>query len=324
MNAPRSGTGGGEIEVESFPVLVLRDGTDALEATFVPSLNMLCCSLRHHGVELLAQNAGVETYAQRGKTMGIPLLYPWANRLGGFGYEVAGRAVRVPRDPQRIALDPNGLPIHGIIGGRIRWDALPRERGSRLTARLRWGEGAAELFEVFPFRHELEYDAELGAGRLEISVAVHACAGDPVPVAFGFHPYLSPPNASRIDWLVELPEMRHLKLDDRQIPLGPDGPAQPARRLRLDDVAFDDGFDEVREPARFAVHGGAHRIALELLEGYPCAQVYAPPTRELICFEPMTAPTDALRNVRSLRVLEPGERYRARFAVRLIGEDAGD
>ena len=41
-------------------------------------------SLRHRGDELLAQNAGVDAYAERGKTMGIPLLYPWANRLAGF------------------------------------------------------------------------------------------------------------------------------------------------------------------------------------------------------------------------------------------------
>ena len=47
-----------------------------LEATFVPGAGMLCCSLRHRGEELLAQNAGVDVYAERGKTMGIPLLYP--------------------------------------------------------------------------------------------------------------------------------------------------------------------------------------------------------------------------------------------------------
>jgi aldose 1-epimerase len=64
-----------------FATVCLRDETTPLEATFVPGAGMICSSLRHRGDELLAQNAGVAAYARRGKTMGIPLLYPWANRL---------------------------------------------------------------------------------------------------------------------------------------------------------------------------------------------------------------------------------------------------
>jgi galactose mutarotase-like enzyme len=56
----------------------------------------------------------VEAYARNGKTMGIPLLYPWANRLAGFQYSLAGRTVHVPRDTNRVAVDQNGLPIHGV------------------------------------------------------------------------------------------------------------------------------------------------------------------------------------------------------------------
>jgi aldose 1-epimerase len=39
--------------------------------------------------------------------------------------------------------------------------------------------------------------------------------------------------------------------------------------------------------------------------------VYAPPGRNFICFEPMTAPTDALRSGTGLTVLAPGDSYRA-------------
>src|SRR5271165_2803189 len=96
----------------SLATVCLRDEQAPLEATFVPGAGMICSSLRHNGDELLAQNAGVGAYAERGKTMGIPLLYPWANRLADFQYTVAGLTVQVPHDPTRIALDDNGLPIH--------------------------------------------------------------------------------------------------------------------------------------------------------------------------------------------------------------------
>lgn len=296
----------------------LRDEEGSLEATFVPGAGMLCSSLRHQGVELLAQNAGVAAYAERGKTMGIPLLYPWANRLGGFHYSVAGREVVLPHDSALIALDGNGLPIHGVIGGRLQWQ-LSRDAhqdAQTVTAELSWSTSQAGRFELFPFRHDLRYEARLRGGRLEIELSVHACGSDVVPVAFGFHPYLSLPGAPRERWLVELPAMRRLELDTQQLPKGP-GPECPARSFTLAEQAFDNGFDSVGEGARFTVSSAGRRISLELREGYPCAQVYTPAGAQFICFEPMTAPTNSLGDGTGLRVLEPGERYRCCFSVQI-------
>lgn len=297
----------------------LRDEEAALEARFVPAAGMLCCSLRHRGDELLAQNAGVAAYAELGKTMGIPLLYPWANRLAGFEYAAAGRTVAVPHTLSRVRVDGNGLPIHGVIGGLLEWELMGASAASAvdtqsLTARLSWSEERPERFAVFPFRHDLQYEARLAGARLEIWVTVHACGADAVPVAFGFHPYLSLPGLAREQWLVELPAMRHLALDASQIPLG-SGERQPARRFELAEREFDDGFDALASLERFAVSGGGRRVTLEFLEGYPCAQLFAPRAGQFICFEPMTAPTNALRSGAGLLVLAPGERYRAGFAV---------
>jgi len=297
------------------------DERGSLRATFVPAAGMLCSSLRHRGEELLAQNAGIGAYAERGETMGIPLLYPWANRLAGFDYSLAGRTVQVPHDPARVSLDDNGLPIHGVIGGRLAWERTGEPDGGggsppSLTARLSWRESAPELFEVFPFSHDVHYRACLADGRLEIELTVDACGGDPVPLPFGFHPYLSLPGVPRERWQIELPAMRSLTLDRNQIPVGT-GQALPGRRFELGSRVFDDGFDEVREPARFAVSDPSRRIELEFREGYPCAQVFAPREQQFICFEPMAARANALRSGVGLRLLAPGERYRAGFSVRV-------
>jgi aldose 1-epimerase len=298
--------------------VTLGDEESELEATFHPGAGMLCSSLRHRGDELLAQNAGVAAYAQRGATMGIPLLYPWANRLAGFSYSAAGRTVEVPHDPSRIAVDENGLPIHGVIGGRLRWELTSTQdsRAQSLDANLSWNESAPELFEVFPFTHELRYEALVGAGRLEVQIGVRACGADSVPLAFGFHPYLCLPDRPREEWEIGLPAMRHLALDADQIPVGPEH-ALAAERLELADRAFDDGFDSVAEPARFSVAAG-RRIEVEFQEGFPCAQVFAPRDRQFICFEPMTAPANALRSGMGLRILGAGESYRASFAVQVM------
>ena len=301
----------------------LRDERSSLRAGFVPGAGMLCCSLRDGEEELLAQNDGVAAYAERGKTMGIPLLYPWANRLAGFEYSAAGRTVEVPHDPNRVALDGDGLPIHGVIGGRMRWESASDagEDGRSLEARISWSRSQPQLFEVFPFRHEARYSARLHDGRLRIEVTVEACGEDPVPVAFGFHPYLSLPGAPRERWLIELPAMRKLALDARQIPTGADR-ALPSESFELAEREYDDGFDELSQPARFAASAGERRFELDFEEGYPCAQVYSPRDARFICFEPMTAPANALCTHEGLRVLAPGERYRAAFALRVIERSA--
>jgi galactose mutarotase-like enzyme len=43
--------------------------------------------------------------------------------------------------------------------------------------------------------------------------------------------------------------------------------------------------------------------------------VFAPRAGQFICFEPMTAPTNALRSGAGLRVLAAGEQFSAGFAV---------
>jgi aldose 1-epimerase len=81
-------------------------------------------------------------------TMGIPLLHPWANRLNGFHYRVAGEGVALPHGESLIPLDDSGLPIHGAMPALMRWE-VARVSHTSLTGRLRWT--SAELLRLFPF-----------------------------------------------------------------------------------------------------------------------------------------------------------------------------
>ena len=52
------------------------------------------------------------------------------------------------------------------------------------------------------------------------------------------------------------------------------------------------------------------------VQGYRFAQVFAPPGSDFVCFEPMTAPTNALvAGGPNLTVVEPGGRHEAAFAI---------
>jgi aldose 1-epimerase len=290
-----------------------------LQATFVPGAGMVCCSLRHEGAELLAQRGGVRAYAERGSTMGIPLLYPWANRLAGFRYGGgAGLApVELSRTSRLLKLDENRLPIHGAIAGTLPWELLERPGeqpggGDGLHARLRWQR--PDLLAIFPFAHTLTLRARVDGATLKLETSVEAGTDAHVPVSFGYHPYLSIPGGERSAWEVELPVSRRLLLNERMIPTGASEPFDE-RRFKLAQGSWDDAFAGLLEPPVFAVSGGERRLELELLEGYSHAQLYAPAGEDFICFEPMTAPTNALVSRDGLAVLEPGTTFRAAFSI---------
>jgi aldose 1-epimerase len=286
-------------------------------AEFVPAANMVCASLRVGDDELLHPTHGLQAYAEQGKTMGIPLLYPWANRLGRRGYEAAGKAVTLPAPEGRYPLDPGGLPIHGALPGDLRWEAS-RSAPDRVSARLRWD--AAALLELFPFEHELELDAFVSPGSLSITTTVVASGSERVPVSFGFHPYLTLPGGHRDSWRLRLGATQQLVLDEQMIPTGQRRPLE-RREQTLGDSSWDDGLAGLDERPMFAVSAGGRRLGVTFDEGFRWAQVYAPAGQDFICFEPMTAATDALNSGEGLIELAPGERHRTRFSVTL--SDAG-
>lgn len=299
--------------MSEFECCTLVDPSSDLTATFVPSAGMIGTSLSDGGVELLGQRKGVAAYVSEYKTMGIPLLYPWANRLSGNQYRVEGTEVALSPGAGGVHTDGHGAPIHGTLAGDSGWRVTERS-ASTLTAELDFGS-RPELLASFPFPHLLSLAVTLGDRTLTVRTTVTATTGAGVPLCFGFHPYLQLPGAPRDQWRIETPSMRARLVDDRGIPTGATEPHAQSTEL-LGEQVLDDGFDEVPAGSVFAVSGGGRRIEVHFDTGYPAAQIYAPATEEVICFEPMAAPTDALRRG-GYRVARPGEPGVAQFSIRV-------
>jgi aldose 1-epimerase len=269
-------------------------------------------SLQHGGEELLVE-ADALSHASRvhGRAAGITLLHPWANRLARDAFSFGGvRALVDPADPAG-ARDINGLAIHGLSarsGAGWRWEDSAPERA---VARLDWPGDAP----AFPFPHTVRVTFALRAGRLEITTTLIPLRnGVPVPIAFGWHPYLQLPGTPRGDWRLALPARRHLTLDALGLPSGAHRD-EPADDRALASRALDDGFDQLAPGAWFGLRDAHRRIRLRLLDGFPVAQVYAPASADVVSLEPMTAPVNALVSGRGLRCVAPGEEFRATFAI---------
>jgi galactose mutarotase-like enzyme len=294
-------------------IVTLRDPSSNLEAQFVPDAGMIGVSLTDSGVQLLGQRRGLDAYVADGKTMGIPILYPWANRLGANTYTAEGTTVTLTPGRNAVRADPNGLPIHGVLAGYPSW-RVRAESANELTAEVDFGADP-ELLASFPFTHLLAVTVRLSGRTLTVRTAVTPTGNQPVPLCFGFHPYLQLPGVPRDQWIIETPAMRRLQLDARGLPTGETAP-QPAMDEPLGDKAFDDGYDEVADGAVFAVSGGGRRVEVHFEQGYPAAQIFAPLSEDVVCFEPMTASTDALCRG-GYRAARQGESAVAQFSIRV-------
>ncbi|HEY3944042.1 MAG TPA: aldose 1-epimerase [Solirubrobacteraceae bacterium] len=303
-------------KVAELSACVLHDDVKDFHATWLVGAGMLGASLTHRDEELLWQGAGAGTYANERKFMGVPFLHPWANRLDRFGYQANGHEVELDPSSPLLLLDDNGLPIHGLLTASRAWSLqklAADEESASMTAALAFDR--SELLRAFPFQHRVEIEIHLDEGGMSVATTVTPTGEEAVPIAFGFHPYLRMPGLPRAEWTVSFPVRRRLLLDSKGIPTGATEPVEPIHGA-IGDRTWDDGFDRIDTPARFEIHAGRRTTALEYTDGYPVAQIFAPPGQDYICVEPMTAPTNALNSPDGgFYSLPAGERFSATFRI---------
>jgi galactose mutarotase-like enzyme len=269
------------------------------------------------GAEVLALPAPLEAFLASARTGGIPLLYPWANRLRADRFEAAGRAVDLSRVPN-LKRDGNGLPMHGLL---LRWKSwhLGRHGDAGLEARLDW-RAHDPLMAAWPFPHTLrvawQLRDETSTACLDVTTRIDADGGCAVPAAFGWHPYIAVPTVAGAR--LTLPSRRPVALDARGLPepRGPRAAALPAGDAPCchgDDALFERS-DAGRGSA--AVHVAARDVRVDLGREYPFLQLYSPQasTSGVACIEPMTSATSALTDG-AAPVVAAGGSFSATFSM---------
>jgi galactose mutarotase-like enzyme len=268
------------------------------------------------GVELLAHRHGLAGYLGHGSTFGIPLLAPWANRLAVSRQVVGDVAWEVrPGDPA-VHADEYGQPIHGLASGAPEWeveDVSATDASARLRARLRIDERLAR-FASFPFRHDLVVDVALAGRTLRVATALTATGDRAVPVAFGWHPWFAFPDVPRSEWEVQVPFSRRAVLGTTKIPTG-EVVVDPVPAGPLGSTVLDDVYLGVPDGTVASVRAGRRGVDVAYVSGYDVGVVFAPAEFEIICLEPMTAPTDPFSGRFPLRLAQPGETVEAVFEV---------
>ena len=306
---------GPDVEAPGLERITL-SSDDGVEVAFVPAAGMIGTSMTLDGVELLARRGGLPAYLARGSTFGIPLLAPWANRLADAHQVVGDIAWHVEVGAPGVHADQFGQAILGFMAATSEWeveDSGASEHSSWLRARLRVDE-SLDRFASFPFRHDLVVAVSLEGRTLCIRTALTATGDTPVPVAFGWHPWFEFPDVPRSDWVLDVPFEKRALLSDRMIPTG-SVVREPARSGPLGAAVLDDVFLDARDGSVASVRAGDRGVSVHYASGYDVAVVFAPAEHDLVCIEPMTAPTDPVSGRWPVRLAAPGETVEAVFEV---------
>ncbi len=293
----------------------------SVTASFVPKAGMVCNSMTHDGAEMLGQRYGLGEYLRTGKTFGVPILAPWANRLGKMAYAVVhegGGIRRIDLHPNtpHLRFDPYGHPIHGLLRGSPDWELLEAAGGpgeAHISAVLHFNPGRID-FAAFPFQHDIHVTATLRGTSLTFRTVITATGADEVPIAFGWHPYLTIPGVPREELDVYLPFTERCPLDSTLLPTGQHEIVAPIIG-KLGPRPLDDLYSGVANGTTAYIQGNGRRMSIRFDLGYDFAILYGPSHRQHICVEPMTAASDPFSGQDPMEVVPRDGSFTAAFTI---------
>lgn len=317
-------------QVDGVPVVQLADREAQVEVSIAPSVGNLAYEMKVKGLNVFWAPAPLGELKAKPALCGNPFLAPWANRIDQDAYFVGGRKYLLNADLGNLRRDGNQKPIHGLLMFSPLWEVIGQhasESQAEVTSRLDYWK-YPDLMAQFPFAHTIEMTYRLSGGVLEVETVLRNQSAETMPVAIGYHPYFRLHDAPREEWTVHLAARSRYKLSEQLIPTGETEPVRfpdpvPLKGGQLDDV-FGDLVRGADGRAEFWVTGKAQRLQVSYGPKYPVAVVYAPPGREFICFEPMTAITNAFNLAhagvyRDLQTVPPGGEWRESFWIRATG-----
>lgn len=307
-------------------LLTLRDAGSGSTARIAPALGFNCFSFQavvgKCVVDVIDAAENFAAGGQRPSGHGIPILFPFPNRIHGGRFSWDGREYVLP--PDRVLYDTAGNAIHGFCLDRP-WRVMQFDESSA-TADFQLSVDAPDRAPFWPADARIEVRYEVRGATLRADFRISNPDRTPLPWGLGTHPYFRLPLAgsdpSRCTF--EAPVTQMWELADciptgRRLPLPKE--KDLAAALSFDGRKLDDVYTGLRpthgvvectiidEPAGLQVTQRTPDVFRELVACTPVARPRA------ICLEPYTCVTNAIQlcarsKETGLRTLAPGEEFR--------------
>jgi aldose 1-epimerase len=310
-------------------VVVLSDTQAETQAILVPELGFTCIAFRVSVGDqiwnVLAEPPTIDDLRNRPGRFGVPIMFPWPNRIRAGLFEFGGTQYRMP-------LAPNGPhAIHGLVRERpwtVEQTAMD-QGGSFCRASIAIGDGPDEIWP-FPARLTVEY--RLFGRTLTLTAQAENIGTVPMPLGFGIHPWFPlplGPGGARQSTEVQLGAEAFWRLDDTMCATGEIAPVTDGFDARawcpIEDRFIDDVYTslpladgwftaEARDPA------SGRSIVVRSDSTFREHVVFAPLHAPVLCLEPYTCATDAFNLdargvVAGTIVLEPGGQWHGQMMI---------
>lgn len=314
-------------------VISLRDATTGSSARIAAAVGFNCCEFRADVggeiVEVIDAPPEFASGEHRPSSCGIPILFPFPNRIRAGQFTWDGREYRLSGD--LVAQDGNGNAIHGFCLDRP-W-RVTAQQDHFAVGQFQLSVDAPERLACWPADFLIQIRYELRGPNLRADVRIANPDEKPLPWGFGTHPYFRLPLGRASDphkCVIEVPAAEQWELIDC-LPTGRRQPIPREKDLRdgidYGDIALDDVYTGllpgeesleclvVDEPAGLELVQRCDRAFREIV-------AYTPPGRNAVCLEPYTCVTDAINLDRQgvdagWRVLEPGGEFHTWIEIRL-------
>jgi len=316
-------------------IAYLHDDSTRSSAAIIPSYGFNLFDLRlpvgQEVVPILSAAADFAENPKRPGRNGIPILFPYPNRVRDGKYSFGGKSYQLP-----ITHAPNA--IHGFALDAS-WDVVEHRAAddeAYIVGRYQISKQSPQFQECWPTDAVLQVRYGLAGRRLSMTVTVSNPTSDVLPYGFGIHPYFHLPFTRGGDlaqtkviipasktWVLQdfLPtgEIQGVdaRLDFRQ--------GQPIKGLKLDDVLTGLEFEGERGVCRLLDLEKKAEFRLGYDRNFRELVAYTPSDApDVIALEPYTQTTDAI-NLQAkgidagLRTLGHGKHDVLRITMETLG-----
>lgn len=280
--------------------------------------------------DVLSAADGFEAGGQPASRSGIPLLFPYPNRIAGGRYSWSGRDYQLT--PDQVPFDKAGNAIHGFCMDRP-W-RIVSQSDSSVTAVFRTSVDAPERLALWPADAEIELTYALHGSCLQSLIAIRNPSDQPLPWGFGTHAYFRLPlsrSSSAGPCTIYAPTSRTWVLQDclpsgkiQSARVGSDLSSGPAfGGLKLDDIYTEVAANNGEVICRITDPAAKLKVEQRFSAGFREIVAFTPPWAEAVCLEPYTCVTNAINLQQQgidagLQVLTPGETWTGRIEIEVL------
>ncbi|TWT57591.1 Aldose 1-epimerase [Thalassoglobus neptunius] len=310
--------------------ITIHDQQSGARASIAPDLGFNCfqfqVDLNGETVQVIDSPEDVLTNPPRPSSFGIPVLFPFPNRIRAGQFQWEGKDYHVPLSPGH----PNA--IHGFCYDRP-WRVVEQSEDS-VTGQFQLSIDDPQRAACWPADFILSIRYRVAENRLETQFRIENPSPTALPWGLGTHAYFRLPlsaNSQPEDCTFGVDVHEEWELEEslptgRRLPL--ESSADRPRAVTFGTRTFDNvytGWETDGETVRTSVVDEKGGLEInQVCDGrvFREAVIFTPANRNAVCLEPYSCVTDAMNLHHQdlntgLQILDPGEQFQTWLAIQV-------